>query len=179
MKATRIAPLALAALGGALFAQPVSAAPGPSLPIVGSPNSIVAGVFLPSDSAARRAGGSSQIDVNFRYGLPVPNLIAPTRTVLGLGVQTGARGGGHSLIIPLTVSQIFSTNGSSPFSTGTVYVGAGLGAYILNQTGIKATARFGGQALIGYNVTDAVFLEGKYQFVKDGNGATIAAGLRF
>ena len=179
MTANRIAPLALAALAGALIARPATAAPGPSLPVVGSPNSIVAGVFLPADSAARSAGGSAQVDINFRYGLPVPNLIAPTRTVLGLGVQAGARGGGHSTIIPFTVSQIFSTNGASPFSTGTVYVGGGLGAYLLNQTGIKTTARFGGQALIGYNVTDAVFLEGKYQFVKDGNGGTLAAGLRF
>lgn len=179
MKATHIAPLALAALAGAVVAGPALSAPGPSLPIVGSPNSIVAGVFLPNDSAARRAGGSSQVDVSFRYGLPVPNLIAPTRTVLGLGVQIGARGGGHSTIIPLTVSQVFSTNGASPFSTGTVYVGAGLGLYVLNQSGIKTTARIGGQGLVGYNVTDAVFLEGKYQFVQDGNGGTLAAGLRF
>lgn len=179
MKAIRIAPFVLAALAGALVARPASAAPGPSLPIIGSPNSIVAGVYLPTDSATRRAGGSSQIDVSFRYGLPVPNLIAPTRTVLSLGVQTGARGGGHSTIIPLTVSQVFSTNGASPFSTGTVYVGAGLGVYLLNQSGIKTTARIGGQGLVGYNVTDAVFLEGKYQFVQDGNGGTLAAGLRF
>lgn len=176
MKATLIA---LAALAGALTALPAAAAPGPSLPLVGSPNSIIAGVFLPSSGNARDAGGSTQLDVNFRYGLPVPNLIAPTRTILGLGVETGAHGGGHSTIIPLTVSQIFSTNGLSPFSTGTVYVGAGLGFYILNQSGIKTTTRIGGQGLVGYNVTDAVFLEGKYQFVKDGNGGTLSAGLRF
>lgn len=170
---------ALAAVGALSAARPATAAPGPSLPVIGSPNSIVAGIFLPTDSNTKNAGGNSQVAVDFRYGLPVPNLITPTRTVISLGVQAGKRGGGHSTIVPLTISQIVSTNGGSPFAPGNAYVGAGLGAYLLNQSGIKATLRIGGQAVVGYNVTDAIFLEGKYQFVKDGNGATVSAGLRF
>jgi hypothetical protein len=162
----------------ALILKPAAAAPGPTLPVLGGPNSIIGGVFLPSGDA-KRNGGSAQIDVDFRYGLPLPNLIAPTRTVFSLGVETGAHDGNHSTIIPLTVSQVFSLNGGSPFAPGAFYAGVGIGGYLENESGISSSVRVGGIVNAGYNFTDSIFLDAKYQLVEHGNGAVVAVGLRF
>ena len=62
---------AIAALGSITGAA--HAAPGPALPLIGGPNAISAGVFIPSSGAAKSAGGATQLDVEFHYGLPLPN----------------------------------------------------------------------------------------------------------
>ncbi|MEO7719899.1 MAG: hypothetical protein ABIY70_27150, partial [Capsulimonas sp.] len=133
-----------AAFGCAL---PASAAPGPALPIVGSPSSISAGVFIPGSSDASDNGGSTQLSVNFRYTLPVPDPIGvPVRTVLDLGVETGAKGGRHSTVIPLTVGVVAGTGGSSPYVAGSFFYGGGAGVYFINQSGLSSAARLGAYA---------------------------------
>ena len=92
---------ALTGIVTALASTAAYAAPGPALPLIGGPNAISAGVFIPSSGAAKSAGGNTQLDVEFHYGLPIPNP-TPLRVVLGAGVETGSKSGSHSTVIPLT-----------------------------------------------------------------------------
>ena len=162
-----------------LTATAAHAAPGPNLPVVGAPTSIAAGIFVPSGGDSKKAGGSSQLDVEFRYGLPVPNPLPTTRTVLGLGIQTGAKSGKHATVVPITATQQFSINGNSLNAPGAVYVGVGAGAYIQNLSGISSAVRLGVHGEVGANVTRAVFLNARYQAVSHSNGLSVTAGLRF
>lgn len=155
------------------------AAPGPNLPVVGAPTSISAGVFLPSDGSAKQAGGSSQLDVEFRYGLPIPNPIPVTRTVIGLGVQTGAKSGRHSTVVPITVTQDFSLTGGSLNAPGAVYAGIGAGAFIQNLSGLSSAVRIGFLGELGLNITSGIFVNARYQAVTHSNGLALTAGLRF
>lgn len=180
MKLTLSLPALAAALTVSILTlRPAAAAPGPALPVLGSPNSVVLGAFFPSDGDARQVGGNAQISADFRYGLPVPNPIAATRTVISLGVETGAHSGKHSTVIPLTVSQIVSSNGGSPFAPGAFYFGGGAGIYLLNQSGLSTATRFGALLNAGYNFSDALYFDAKYQFVKHADGLTVGVGLRF
>ena len=155
-------------------------APGPALPLIGGPSAITAGVFAASSGDARDRGGSTQIAAEFRYTLPVPNpFVVPTRTVLSLGVQTGARGGSHSTTIPITVAQLFGEGGRSPNAANTFFGGGGVGVYILNQSSLSTATRLGIFPEVGYNITDRVFVDAKYQFVSHAEGLNILAGLRF
>ena len=166
-------------LAGIALGTAAQAAPGPNLPVVGAPTSLEAGVFLPSGGDAKRAGGSSPLDIMFRYGLPVPNPLPITRTVIGLGVQTGAKSGKHATVVPITVTQEFSLTGASLNAPGTVYAGLGAGAYIQNLSGVSSAVRIGGQADLGINITSALFLNARYQIVTHSNGLAVTAGLRF
>lgn len=156
------------------------AAPGPTLPVVGSPSSISAGVFLPNGGDAKDRGGSTQLSVDFRYTVPVPNpLDVPARTIVSLGVQTGAKSGNHSTIVPLTVGEMFGANGKSPAAAGNTYFGIGAGVYFMNQSGISSTARIGGYAHVGYNINAVTYVDAKYQVVTHGDGLNVNVGLRF
>ncbi len=177
MKQLGIIPALLAGLGLSLTAA--HAAPGPALPFVGAPTSISAGVFVPSGGEDKRAGGSSQLDVEFRYGLPIPNPIPVTRTVIGLGVQTGAKSGKHATVVPITATQDFSLTGGSLNAPGTVYGGVGAGAYVQNLSGISSAVRLGVHGELGVNVTGNLFVNARYQFVTHSNGLAVTAGLRF
>ncbi len=168
-----------ALLAGLALTQSAQAAPGPNLPIVGAPTSISAGVFVPSGGDDKRAGGSSQLDVEFRYGLPIPNPIPVTRTVIGLGVQTGAKSGKHATVVPITATQDFSLSGGSLNAPGTIYGGVGAGAYIQNLSGISSAVRLGVHGELGVNITGNLFLNARYQFVTHSNGLAVTAGLRF
>ena len=172
--------VALGAAAVLASALPAAAAPGPSLPIVGNPSSISAGVFLPSSGDSKDKGGTTQLSVNFRYTLPVPDPIGvPVRTVLDLGVETGAKSGGHSTVIPLTVGVVAGTGGSSPYSAGSFFYGAGAGVYFENQSGFSSASRIGAYAELGYSITGPLYINAKYQFVEHAEGATVNVGLRF
>ncbi len=168
-----------AALTLVALTRPAAAAPGPSLPVVGAPTSIAAGVFLPSGGNAKDAGGSAQLDVEFRYGLPVPNPIPTTRTIIGLGIQTGAKSGKHATVIPVTIGELFSASGKSLNAPGAVYIGGGAGAYFQNLSGISSALRLGVFGEAGINITSAAYLDARYQFVTHSNGLSVTAGLRF
>ena len=158
--------------------KPVLAAPGPAIPILGGPGAISAGVFLPQSGSAKDNGGSTQFALDFHYTLPVPNpLSIPLRTMASIGVETGAKGGKHSTIIPLTISELISPEGGSPVSGGSPYFGIGIGAYIMN-TSFNVGTKIGGFGEVGYNLTSMAFINAKYQFVQDANGLVVSAGLR-
>ena len=160
-------------------ATSASAAPGPALPILGSPNTITAGVFLPSSGAAKSAGGSTQLDIEFHYGLPIPNP-TPLKAVFSIGVETGSKSGGHSTIIPVTVGAQVSLGGG-------VYAGAGVGYYFLNQhrndtftDQLSTSTRFGGYGELGYSLpTGLISVSAKYQAVQRADGVIVAVGLHF
>ncbi len=170
---------ASAALTLCAFVHPAQAAPGPALPILGSPNTITAGVFIPSSGAAKSGGGSTQLDVEFHYGLPIPNP-TPLRVVLGVGVETGSKSGGHSTIVPVTAGGQISLGGG-------VYAGAGVGYYFLNQhrnssftDQLSTSTRFGGYGELGYALPGGLItVSAKYQAVQRGDGAVLAVGLHF
>ncbi len=155
------------------------AAPGPALPLLGGPNAISAGVFLPSSGAAKSAGGSTQLDVEFHYGLPIPNP-TPLRIVLGVGVETGSKSGGHSTIVPVTAGGQIALGGG-------VYAGLGVGYYFLNQhrnssftDQLSTSTRFGGYGELGYSAAGGLItVSAKYQAVQRGDGAVLAVGLHF
>ncbi len=172
---------AVAIVVGALgMTAPSANAQGPSLPGLGGPSSLSVGAFFPNSHDAKDRGGSTQISADFRYHVPVPNpLDVPARTVVDLGVQTGAKDGKHSTIIPITIGEVVGTSKQSPLSAGSVYVGAGVGAYILNQSGISTATRLGGYVNAGYNVNASTFIDAKYQFVDHGSGPAVNVGFRF
>ncbi len=159
--------------------RPATAAPGPALPLLGGPNAVSAGVFLPSSGAAKSAGGSTQLDIEFHYGLPVPNP-TPLRVVLGVGVETGSKSGGHSTIVPVTAGGQIALGGG-------VYAGAGVGYYFLNQhrnssfaDQLSTSTRFGGYGELGYSAAGGlVTVSAKYQAVQRGDGVALAVGLHF
>lgn len=169
----------LAAFGAfALTSAAAYAAPGPALPILGSPNTVTAGVFIPSSGAAKSAGGTTQLDVEFHYGLPLPNP-TPLRVVLGAGVETGSRSGSHSTVIPLTAGLQVGVGGG-------VYAGAGVGVYFLNQrrnTGfdqLGTSTKGGGYAELGYALPGGLItVSAKYQAVQRADGFVLTAGLHF
>jgi len=171
--------LAAGAALAAFASAPVSAAPGPDLPLLGGPNAVTAGVFIPASGAAKSAGGSTQLDVEFHYGLPIPNP-TPLRVVLGVGVETGSKSGSHSTIVPVTAGLQTSLGGG-------VYAGAGVGYYFLNQhrnstftDQLSTSTRFGGYAELGYSLPGGlVTVSAKYQAVQRGDGAVLAVGLHF
>ena len=168
----------IARLTGALVAAAISAgaASAQSLPLVGPPNGIAVGDFVPSSSSAK-AGGSSQLSAELRYGLPgVP--LTPTRTVITAGYQGGSKDGYTSTIIPLTITEYFGTGNFSPFKASQPYVGAGTGVYFINQTGKSNKTAIGGSLVAGYNFS-IIFAEAQYQYVPNGNGFVFSLGARF
>ncbi len=162
-----------------LFGGMAQAAPGPGLPIIGSPNAISAGVFIPSSGAAKSAGGNTQYDIEFHYGLPIPNP-TPLRVVLGVGVETGSKSGSHSTVVPVTAG------GEIGLGAG-VYAGAGVGYYFLNQhqngnavDQLGTSTRVGGYGELGYNLPGGlVSLSAKYQAVQRADGVVLTAALHF
>ena len=172
---------ALAALTStlSLCAGAAHAAPGPALPILGSPNALTAGVFIPSSGAAKSAGGSTQLDVEFHYGLPLPNP-TPLRVVLGVGVETGSKSGSHSTVVPLTAGLQFGLGGG-------LYVGGGAGYYFLNQhqngnilDQLSTTQKVGGYGELGYSLPGGLLtVSAKYQAVQRADGFVVSAGLHF
>ncbi len=170
--------LALTSIVAALGCTAAYAAPGPALPILGSPNAVTAGVFIPSSGAAKGAGGNTQFDVEFHYGLPIPNP-TPLRVVLGVGVETGSKSGSHSTVVPLTAGLQVGVGGG-------VYAGAGLGYYFLNQhrnTGfdqLGTTSKVGGYGELGYALPGGLItVSAKYQAVQRADGFVLTAGLHF
>ena len=156
------------------------AAPGPVIPLVGSPSALSLGVFVPSGSDAKDKGGSTQFSANFQYGLPIIGSLGPlSHTVIGLGVQSGSKGGAHSTVVPLTVTQLFGVNNASPTAGGSAYYGLGAGLYFLNQSDISVATRIGAQVQAGYNFTSILFADAKYQFVDHANGFVFSVGGRF
>lgn len=164
---------------GIAAASAAFAAPGPGLPLIGGPNAISAGVFLPSSGAAKSAGGATQLDVEFHYGLPIPNP-TPLRVVLGVGVETGSKSGSHSTVVPVTAG------GQIGLGAG-VYAGAGIGYYFLNQRRnsstldqLGTTSEVGGYGELGYSLPGGlVTVSAKYQAVQRADGVVLAVGLHF
>ncbi|MBV9852609.1 MAG: hypothetical protein JO250_23360 [Armatimonadetes bacterium] len=170
----------LCAVGALAVGGAAKAAPGPVIPLVGSPSGLSLGVFVPSGSDAKDKGGSTQFAANFQYGLPIIGSLGPlSHTVIGLGVETGSKGGAHSTVIPLTVSQLFGANNASPTAAGNAYYGVGAGLYFVNQSNISVATRIGAQAQAGYNFTSVLFADAKYQFVDHANGFVVSVGGRF
>lgn len=162
----------------AVAAGAAHAAPGPALPVLGGPNAITAGVFIPSSGAAKDAGGNTQLDIEFHYGLPIPNP-TPLRVVLGVGVETGSKSGSHSTIVPVTAGGQIGLGGG-------VYAGAGIGYYFLNQRRnsgfdrLGTTSKVGGYGELGYSLPGGLLtVSAKYQAVQRGDGFVVAAGLHF
>jgi hypothetical protein len=170
----------VAAVAALSLVSPAQAAPGPAVPGIGGPTSISIGGFFPGSHDATDRGGSTQFVGEFRYTLPVPNpLDVPTRTVASLGVETGARDGKHSTVIPITIGEEVGLNKTSPSAGGQPYAGGGLGVYVINQDGISTATRIGGYLVLGYNVNSSVYVDAKYQFVDHADGPLVQVGLRF
>jgi len=171
---------ALVAAAALVLAVTAQAAPGPAIPGIGGPSSISVGGYFPNSADASDRGGATQLAGEFRYQLPVPNpLDVPARTVATLGIETGARHGNHSTIIPVTIGEMVGLSHTSPNAAGTAYAGAGVGVYFENQSGISTAARIGGYAVIGYNINGMTYVDAKYQFVDHGDGPLVQVGLRF
>ena len=152
----------------------------PAIPGLGGPASLSVGAYWPSSDDAKR-GGSTQIDADLRYHIPVKDnpITVPHSTVLDIGVEAGSKNGNHNTIIPITVGEEFGMNNKSPLANGNTYLGIGVGAYVLNQSGFSTATRLGGYVSAGYNFTQAVYLEGKYQWVDHGDGPMVNVGYRF
>ena len=170
----------LAALAGCLCAIIACAAAhkaSAQLPFLGGPSAIDAGIFLPTSGAAKTKGGSTQLSLDARFALPsVP--LTPTRTVLGVGVETGAHDGMHSTVVPVTIAEYVGNGNLSPLKPSVPYFGIGIGPYFENQSGLSVSTKLGGFAAVGYNFS-LVFLEAKYQLVTNADGFTVNLGMRF
>ena len=155
-----------------------AAASGPS--VLGGPTAISVGGYWPSDEDAKDAG-QTQINADLRYHVPVKDnpITVPHSTVLAVGVEAGSKDGNHSTIIPITIGEELGANNKSPLASGNGYLGLGIGAYIINQSGLSTATRLGGYVSAGYNFTQAVFAEGKYQWVDHGTGPLLNLGYRF
>jgi hypothetical protein len=157
----------------------VHAASAQSLPLVGSPSAISVGAFFPSSGASANEGGSSQLDVDLRYGFPVSVPMTPTRTVVSVAGEFGNKSGGHSDIIPITIGEYLGAGNKSPFAVQNFYAGVGLGAYFESITTKSSTASLGGYGTVGYNIALGFFVDAKYQIANNANGLTVEGGYRF
>jgi hypothetical protein len=149
------------------------------IPLVTAPSAVSVGLFLPSSSDAKNAGGSSQLYVSAQYGLPVNVPLTPTRTVVTLEGEFGTHGGQHSNIIPLTIGEYVGASGKSAFASQNVYAGIGAGVYLENIGSDSSTGQVGGYGVIGYNIGAGFFVQAKYQVVKSANGPIVSVGSRF
>src|SRR5690348_9864096 len=99
MKRTMLKPVATCALAVALAAGLSTAAnaAGPVIPGLGGPTALAVGAYWPQSDDAKDAGGSTQIQADIRYHLPVRNnpLTVPANTIIAAGVQAGSKGGSH------------------------------------------------------------------------------------
>ena len=133
----------------------------------------------PSSGAAKSAGGSTQLDVEFHYGLPIPNP-TPLRAIFGVGVETGSKSGSHSTVVPVTAGAQIGLGAG-------VYVGGGVGYYFLNQhrndsglDQLSTSTRFGGYGELGYSLPGGLLtVSAKYQAVERADGFIVSAGLHF
>lgn len=148
---------------------------------IGGPTSLSVGGFWPSSGQAKYDGGTTQIDADLRWHVPVHDnpITMPARTVLDVGVEAGADHGNHDTIVPVTIGEDLGLNNKSPLAPNNAYVGVGVGAYFENMSGLSSQARLGGYVSVGYNFTHAVFLEGKYQWAQDADGPMLNVGYRF
>lgn len=173
------------AVAAIALVSPALAAPGPPLPILGFPTGLSAGVFVPSSGAAK-AGGTTQYDIEFRYGIPLPNP-TPIVPVIGVAVETGSTSGSRSTIIPATAGALIGLNGISPNAGGSIFAGGGVGIYFINQHTnstskigqLGTTSHAGGYVELGWNVSKLLFLDAKYQSAPRADGETATVGLRF
>jgi|SRR3569833_346957 len=161
------------------LAHPANAA-GPAIPGLGGPTALTVGGYWPSDNDAKR-GGTTQLNADLRYHVPVKDnpITVPHSTVLAVGVEAGSKDGNHNTIIPITIGEELGLDNKSPLAINNGYVGVGVGAYVMNQSGISTATRLGGYVSAGYNFTQSVFAEGKYQFVDHGSGPMLNVGFRF
>ena len=149
------------------------------LPLVGNPTALSAGLYLPSSSDAKNAGGSSQLYLNLQYGFPVSVPLTPTRTVVGLEGEFGTHSGHHSNIVPITIGEYLGAGGKSPFAAHNVFGGIGAGIYLENIGSFSSSGQVGGYATVGYNIGLGFFVAAKYQVVKSADGMILSAGTRF
>ena len=159
------------AIGGIACAQ--------GLPLVSAPSAVAVGLFLPSSSDAKNAGGDSQLYLDAQYGLPVSIPMTPTRTIVSVEGEFGTHSGHHSNIVPLTIGEYLGSSGKSPFAAHNIYAGLGVGIYWENIGSDSSTGQIGGYGAIGYNIGYGFFVQAKYQLVKSANGPIISVGSRF
>jgi hypothetical protein len=177
MRSTRLSLIALLSVSLAVGAQ--SFAHAQAVPSLISPSAVSAGLFLPSSSDAKNAGGSSELYLDAQYGLPVNIPFTPTRTVVSIEGEFGTHDGQHSNIIPLTVGEYFGGAGKSPFALHNFYGAVGAGFYLENIGSDSSSGAIGGYAAVGYNFALTFFVQAKYQIVRSANGPIVSVGTRF
>jgi hypothetical protein len=143
-----------------------------SLPLAGPPDGFAVGAFVPESSKAKQ-GGSTQFTGELHYGLPtIPFFGGNLVSTLG---YEGGNHNGHSTIVPLTIGAYF---GSGEAGQPIPYIGGGVGAYYIDQSGAGTKIRGGGYVAAGYKFS-YLFAEARYQFLQDGNGFMFDVGTHF
>jgi hypothetical protein len=129
------------------------------------------GAFLPQGDAKNFAGSTNfigEVDVS------IPNL-SLGKVFVSAGYSQGSEGGNKFRMIPVTIGRYFAAPNPLAGVTGNVYTGAGLGAYFVrvsNPVASESKVAPGAFAVVGYQLPNKYFIEGKYHI------ATKVGGVR-
>lgn len=141
------------------------------------PWSIAAGVFRPQSSTLRHEIGTSWLTA--RLGYDVPSQLKGWASQIEVGYTEKKKSGTKFQEIPLTWN-FLGKSADTKF-----FYGAGAGAYMCKETGEKSKTKFGMPFILGYNFTEAVNLQLRYDWVsgkvadENAGGFSLLVGTKF
>lgn len=154
----------LAGVGGgmALSATPANAQETGLIPI-----RVKAGGFFPGGSG-KSFSGSTHLAAEAEVLLPKLLPLGAGTTGISLGYSRGKRNGNTLQMVPLTIGKTFAPPNPVGGVTGYLYFGGGLGPYFLKASGggtSDSKTTIGGYGVVGYQLPNKFFVEGKYHLV--------------
>lgn len=165
-----------ALLGGVLIAGllvPGAHAQTPAVLPVQKPITLKLGVYIPTSSSGRDAGGNGQFSLGADYALAKTVAANPLLPSVYFDYEGGSRHGGRANIYGLGVAARYYS-GRPALARVSPYLGIGLGVYDadLRRSGQGGgnTVSIGGKVLAGVEFSQSFLVEANYQFLPKHNG---------
>lgn len=149
----------------------------PTAPVQ-KPLSIKVGANFPTESSARSNEGTTTLSAGLDYAFVKTAEASPTLPSIYLDYAGGNKNGGHVNTYGLGVAVRQYTNGAigSGGSTTAPYIGAGIGAYVVDVRngsgggGSSTKTNLGGKVFAGVEFGGGVFVEANYQLIGSNKG---------
>jgi hypothetical protein len=157
---------------------------------VANPLSVKVGAFWPSSGTASHSGGKNQISAGLDYAVSKTSSSNPSLPSVYFDYEGGTANSGHldTYGLGVAIRSYSNTPGAVKSSTGSPYVGAGIGAY--DQSGKQdnknsvSKINLGGKVFVGDEFTGGFFVEANYQILSsiagmNPSGVGLQVGMRF
>ena len=175
-----------ALLGGALVSIAAGAQAQTTQPVQ-KPITIKLGVYIPTSSSGRDAGGNGQFTIGADYALAKTVSANPLLPSVYFDYEGGNRHGGRSDVYGLGIAARYYS-GRPALARVSPYLGVGLGIYDADLRrsgqGSGSTVSVGGKVLAGVEFSQSFLVEANYQFLPKHNGVNpdglgVQVGYRF